>query len=97
MTLRCAKNLQHTLSVALLLVFLPFAICYLVFGILYYCCEWMMGVARRINFFFGRYLLIHSDEVQSGIIQNQDVLKYDTASIAYRVLKIEKNKNQNKE
>ena len=97
MTLRNARNMQYTLAVVILLVFLPFAVCYLVFGILYYCCDWMMGVAQRVNFFFGRYLLLHSDEVQNGTIQNQDVLKYDTASIAYRRLMFEKSKTLKEE
>ena len=97
MTLRTARNIQYALAVVILLVFLPFAICYLVFGILYYCCEWMMRVAQRVNYFFGRYLLLHSDEVQDGTIQNQDVLKYDTASIAYRRLMFEKSKTLKEE
>ncbi len=97
MTLRNARNMQYTLAVVILLVFLPFAVCYLVFGILYYCCDWMMGASQRVNFFFGRYLLLHSDEVQNGTIQNQDVLKYDTASRAYKRLKYMKSDNQNEE
>lgn len=97
MTLRNARNMQYTLAVVILLVFLPFAVCYLVFGILYYCCDWMMGVDQRVNFFFGRYLLLHSDEVQNGTIQNQDVLKYDTASMAYRRMNFVNTKTSKEE
>lgn len=94
MTLHCARNIQYILAVVVLLVFLPFALCFLVFGIIYHYCEKMMGVAQRVNHFFGRYLLLHSDEVRNGVIKNQDVLKYGTASMVYRLLKNEKNRNK---
>lgn len=94
MTLRNARNIQYTLAVVILLVFLPFAVCYLVFGILYYYTEKMMFYAQRVNHFFGRYLFLHSDEVRNGVIQNQDMLKYGTASMVYRLLKNEKNRNK---
>lgn len=91
MTLHCAKNIQYTLAVVILLVFLPFALCYLVFGIISHYCEKMMFYAQRVNHFFGRYLLLHSDEVRNGVIKNQDMLKYGTASLVYRLLKNEIN------
>lgn len=87
MTLRNARNIQYTLAVVILLVFLPFVVCYLVFGIIFHYCGKMMGYAQRVNHFFGRYLLLHSDEVRNGVIQNQDMLKNGTASMVYRLLK----------
>lgn len=97
MKLRNARNMQYTLAVVILLVFLPFAVCYLVFGILYFCCDRMMLYAQRMNYFFGRYLFLHSDEVKDGSIQNQDVLKYDTASMAYRRMNFVNTKTSKEE
>lgn len=95
MTLRNARNIQYALAAVILLAFLPFGICYLVFGILYSFCEKMMDCSKRVAFFFGHYLLLHSDEVKDGTIQNQDVLKHGTASTAFRRLMYENSINQN--
>lgn len=95
MTLRTAKNLQYALAVIILLVFLPFAVCYLAFGLLYHYSEKVMIFGLRVNFYVGHSLLLRSDEAKNGTIKNTAVPKCDTASMAYRRLLFEENRNQN--